>query len=297
MPVYVPFNANPYIIGCGLINESNCLPAGAVYHQRFAKCYELQFIIWGNGFQISEGDKIPCKKGDIFFYNPGTRLQAISPYYCYWIVFDVNYDKAKSDLYMEPNIVSEQPVNYMLDTEFADCFALPKKLSTLQFEKYYDLCKAISNEIIYNGKKDMFLLKTYLMQILLLAREEWSLKSHLYTESRSVRINYPKVLKVKEYICKNVVLNSTLSELAEIAELSPGHLCKKFKQIMGESLFSYILKQKLYLAKKLLIETNLSVKEISNQCGFENDTYFFTAFKKVQGMSPLSFRLSQALYK
>lgn len=297
MSIHIPFDANPYITSCSLINESSCLPAGAIYSQRFTKRYEFQFITWGDGFQIVEGNKIPCKKGDIFFYKPGTRLQAIAPYYCYWISFDVNYDKEKLNLYMEPNIFSEQPVNYIFDTKFTDCFKLPQKFHTLQFEKYYEICKIINNEIVYNGVKDSFMLKTYLMQILLLAREEWFLTSHMHTGSRSISINYPKVLKVKEHINKNVSLNFSLSELAEIAGLSSAYLCRKFKQIMGERLFDYILKQKLFSAKKLLIETNLSVKEISYQCGFENDTYFFTVFKKVQGMSPLSFKLSQQLYK
>jgi len=40
----------------------------------------------------------------------------------------------------------------------------------------------------------------------------------------------------------------------------------------------------------LLIETDLPVKAIGMQCGFENDSYFFRQFKREMNVSPLVFR-------
>jgi len=47
------------------------------------------------------------------------------------------------------------------------------------------------------------------------------------------------------------------------------------------------------MASELLENTNLSVGEITNQCGFENQTHFSRLFKEKTGKSPLQFRKSQ----
>lgn len=44
------------------------------------------------------------------------------------------------------------------------------------------------------------------------------------------------------------------------------------------------------MSKKILLDTNKTVKEVAYDCGFENITYFFTLLKKVEGLSPSDYR-------
>jgi YesN/AraC family two-component response regulator len=44
------------------------------------------------------------------------------------------------------------------------------------------------------------------------------------------------------------------------------------------------------MAKEFLTNTSRSIKEIAFELGYENKDYFFTAFKKVAGMTPTEYR-------
>lgn len=56
------------------------------------------------------------------------------------------------------------------------------------------------------------------------------------------------------------------------------------------SMKEYINISRVELAKKLLVETDLSTLEISAQLGLENTNYFYTFFKKHTGSTPNQYR-------
>jgi AraC family transcriptional regulator len=128
------------------------------------------------------------------------------------------------------------------------------------------------------------------LQLLIMVVEEWSNISKKDSTSRSIRNNYPKIIKTKEYMDQNIKKNLALDQLALIAGLSPSFFCRMFKRIIGVSPVTYINNCKINMAKQLLTNTNMCAKEISLECGFENETYFYTLFKSQQGISPLSYR-------
>ncbi len=68
------------------------------------------------------------------------------------------------------------------------------------------------------------------------------------------------------------------------------HLNRLFSKHTGTSMHQYILNTRINEAKKLLLNTNLSLSSISEQIGFNSNTYFSTYFKRVIGISPLEFR-------
>jgi transcriptional regulator GlxA family with amidase domain len=65
---------------------------------------------------------------------------------------------------------------------------------------------------------------------------------------------------------------------------------KVFKQVTGLSPNQYYLNLRLNKAKALLVNTDLSIVEISNLTGFENLFYFSNYFKKKNGVSPILYR-------
>ncbi|MBR6387711.1 MAG: helix-turn-helix transcriptional regulator [Thermoguttaceae bacterium] len=62
---------------------------------------------------------------------------------------------------------------------------------------------------------------------------------------------------------------------------------------MGKSVHVVIIETKLDKAKKLLCESNLSIADIAHSCGFSNENYFATVFKRQYKLSPTSFRKIQ----
>ncbi|MDA3892705.1 MAG: ATP-binding protein [Salinivirgaceae bacterium] len=75
--------------------------------------------------------------------------------------------------------------------------------------------------------------------------------------------------------------------------LSRSQLFRKFKSIYELKPSEFIRNERLKHAKKLLVERNYNVNEISDLVGFKSASYFITSFKKYYGKTPLEFILKK----
>ncbi len=73
---------------------------------------------------------------------------------------------------------------------------------------------------------------------------------------------------------------------------SERNLKRRFQQATGISPNQYLQRVRIDKAKKLLIATNMLIKEISYQVGYQNDSFFSRAFKKHTGATPSKWRTS-----
>ena len=78
--------------------------------------------------------------------------------------------------------------------------------------------------------------------------------------------------------------------LANQVHLSVNYLRNVFKENTGDSLSGYITQKKLALICSLLLDTDMSLSEISDKLGFSTKNYFFTFVKKHTGMTPGDYR-------
>jgi len=63
----------------------------------------------------------------------------------------------------------------------------------------------------------------------------------------------------------------------------------------GMTLHKYLLQIRLQKAKELLINTNNPIKAIADAAGFVNESHFCKVFKKLNAISPVQYRLQQAV--
>lgn len=96
--------------------------------------------------------------------------------------------------------------------------------------------------------------------------------------------------KITDYIEKNFQNKITLDIISSNFNISVSKLCHSFKADKGCSVFDYVLNLRLSLAQNLLISLPDSIKEISNQCGFDDVSYFCKAFKEQYGVTPNEYR-------
>ena len=101
-----------------------------------------------------------------------------------------------------------------------------------------------------------------------------------------------RVSLVKQYIKDNLCRPISLSELASYCYLSERQLSRIFMRAEGIGISEYIRKKKCKQIEKLLASTRMSLREISEAMGFENEYYFNTFYKKYSGMSPGAYRRS-----
>ena len=77
--------------------------------------------------------------------------------------------------------------------------------------------------------------------------------------------------------------------IAEELMMSRSKLYTKVKSLTGKSVVEFVLNCRLRKAAKLIIEENMTMREIMIQVGIESQAYFTNSFKKVFGETPTSF--------
>jgi AraC family transcriptional regulator len=99
-----------------------------------------------------------------------------------------------------------------------------------------------------------------------------------------------KLRRVTEFIEENLEHDLTLAEIAGIAELSPFHFARSFKQATGSTPIQFLTHRRIDLAKRLLVESELPIVEIGLRAGFKNQSHFTTLFRKITAMTPRAYR-------
>lgn len=92
--------------------------------------------------------------------------------------------------------------------------------------------------------------------------------------------------QVVEYIMENLETELALAELATVANLSPSHFARLFKQSTGVPPHQYVIQRRIEAAKHLLQQGENSVGEIAYRVGFANPSHLSYHFKRVTGIMP-----------
>jgi AraC family transcriptional regulator len=99
-----------------------------------------------------------------------------------------------------------------------------------------------------------------------------------------------KLRRVTEFIEENLERDLSLAEIAEIADLSPFHFARAFKQATGSTPIQFLTRRRIDLAKRLLVESEAPIVEVGLRAGFKNQSHFTTLFRKVTAMTPKAYR-------
>jgi AraC-like DNA-binding protein len=98
------------------------------------------------------------------------------------------------------------------------------------------------------------------------------------------------VRRAVDYIRGRLSEPLNVSILARIAGLSRAHFTRSFTAKEGMPPAEFVLHERMTLARKLLAQGDMSVKQIAMSCGFEDPNYFAKAFRRMFGTSPNASR-------
>ncbi|MBP3641016.1 AraC family transcriptional regulator [Parabacteroides johnsonii] len=98
------------------------------------------------------------------------------------------------------------------------------------------------------------------------------------------------VLSFLHLLAGHLATSRSPSYYASQLNISPVYLNEVVKEVTGMSATFYIRNELILQAKRLLVHTGLSVKEISDRLGIEDSAYFSRIFTQTAGISPSTFR-------
>ncbi|ODN71516.1 HTH-type transcriptional activator Btr [Methylobrevis pamukkalensis] len=104
-------------------------------------------------------------------------------------------------------------------------------------------------------------------------------------------VDCPKrIQRAIDYIRDNLERDISISDLAEIACLSPFHFARMFKRVTGRTPHGFVSAERFDLARKLLADPEVSLVTVAHRTGFSTQAAFGTAFKRATGSTPGDYR-------
>lgn len=104
--------------------------------------------------------------------------------------------------------------------------------------------------------------------------------------------NVEKIQNAKKILIEHMTEPPSLNELADKINLPLQHLKDGFKQIYGETVFTFLLNYKMDFARKLLATKKYNIAETSFEVGYSTPSHFIAAFKKKFGSTPKKYMSS-----
>lgn len=104
--------------------------------------------------------------------------------------------------------------------------------------------------------------------------------------------NVQRIRKAKEIVIARMAEPPTLAELSDEIGLSLKKLKEGFKQIYGDSVYSFLFEHKMDYARKMLETGQHNVNEVGLKVGYSTASHFIAAFKKKYGTTPKKYLMS-----
>lgn len=109
------------------------------------------------------------------------------------------------------------------------------------------------------------------------------------TRQKAVSL-HDKMNMVHTKIHKLSYIKYTIESLAAEATISPHYFQHLYKELFGVSPIKDIVAARIDHAKSYLVQSDMSIKRISEFCGYDNDVHFMRQFKKAVGVTPTAYR-------
>ncbi len=199
--------------------------------------------------------------------------------------FGVNFD---TDLFIELGQNGNEPLKRFTDKVVGRQNAILSNEWRTNSFKIQQVIQEIIHSAFQDTLQDLFLLSKSIELLVLQAEMYEKRSSNQFIKSERDK---RKLIEAKELISARIDDPPTIVELSRLIGINEYKLKKGFRELFGTTIFGYIHNKRMSLAKRLLLGTDMSAKEIAYETGYSSPQHFSNAFKKKFGITPNRIRI------
>jgi len=254
---------------------------------------EINLVVSGSGIHqiMNEADEF-CP-GDIHIIGGGVSHS----YYAIGcedkpVIYTLSFEPSA---FLDHSLWDIESERYCLGV-FRDTFPISASvLNTTMTEEFKNLFKEISDEISEKPPEWQTVVGANLTILLAKLGRYMDMADTVKVEYAKTRMTVFNAKRLIEENCHDNAM--TLVSLASSLYVSPSYLSRIFAKATGETFSNYVRNIRIERACKLLKTTNLTNREIVNQCGLKDIPSFYRIFKALMGMTPYQYKMSQKIYQ
>jgi AraC family transcriptional regulator of arabinose operon len=250
-----------------IITNLGHLPGRTLYrHNAVFTKWAIVYISGGRGtYQVDDHPPQTVKAGNLFFLYPNVVFQYGPDRDAYWDEFYFTLDGERMHEWVQSGLIKP---GALLDVG----------VDEVQLNKIERIFMLMESGVTTNYDRAALLLESVLY--------EFILKSKGSEESTRAS----QIMRLMDDITNSLFQPITPELIAKRHHMSHSTLRRIVSEYTGYPLNEYIHRLKIAEAKKILLNTEATVKEISDALGYKDVFYFSRLFKKYVGIAPLIFR-------
>lgn len=228
----------------------------------------MHFVIEGEGFLTINDRKYPVKANQVFLIPAGQEMMHTAdeknPWKYFWIGFNGNQSKALLEMCGFSD--------YKYVVPFNDMLLIRQTISRIN--------KIKNNQVAYEYLILGCLYEVFAVMFFNSNKKDKEDDKQVYIEN------------AKTYMKANLEKHISVSDIAKHIGFDRSYFARTFKKHTGKSPKTYLQELRLSFSLVLLTQTDLSLKQISLNCGFNDYSHFYNSFYKVNKITPSAYRSS-----
>ena len=102
-----------------------------------------------------------------------------------------------------------------------------------------------------------------------------------------------QVRKVRDYVDRHIADALPVADLSALIQRSEAHFSRSFRRTLGESPHAFVIRRRLQLAERYMLQTDAPLSDIALQCGFTDQAHLCRHIRQVMGQTPAAWRREQ----
>ena len=238
--------------------------------------YEIYLQLGGRRYFFYDHTCYALERGDVAIIKP----------------FDIHYGESRESDYYERYVINfnDEGLRPLLSSE--ELNMLRERLSPCvihlteeQTQEAYRLFRRADEYSARNGFLSKKLLCSAVLQVIMHITDCAGEFTVIKGKSAD-----PQIVSALKYLNTNYKSGITLDDVAAAVNTSKYHLCRRFHDTTGATIFEYLNNLRLAKVHNMLINTDCTIDEIVKETGFSSSVNLTRAFKKLYGIPPTEFR-------